>query len=139
MNETAMLHFALGHLSPDQAFTLHAGPRRYEVTPHTPDTLTRSRRSNAALGRLPDHAVTHFADQVQLPGNAPLLLRVTAPALRPGELLDRLVLTAIYLPRQHRAAGLERRRRPLRQGRRRRPASWRPWGWTTPSRWYRMT
>ena len=114
MNETAMLHFALGHLSPDQAFTLHAGPRRYEVTPHTRDTLTRSRRSNAALGRLPDHAVTHFADQVQLPGNAPLLLRVTAPALRPGELLDRLVLTAIYLPRQHRAAGLERRRRPLR-------------------------
>ena len=109
-----MLHFTLGHLSPDQAFTLHAGPRRYEVTPHTRDTLTRSRRSNSALGRLPDHAVTHFADQVQLPGNAPLLLRVTAPALRPGELLDRLVLTAIYLPRQHRAAGLERRRRPLR-------------------------
>jgi hypothetical protein len=114
MNETAMLHFALGHLSPDQAFTLHAGPRRYEVTPHTRDTLTRSRRSNAALGRLPDHAITHFADQVQLPGNAPLLLRVTAPALRPGELLDRLVLTAIYLPRRHRAAGLERRRRPSR-------------------------
>jgi hypothetical protein len=33
MNETAMLHFALGHLLPDQAFTLHAGPRHYEVTP----------------------------------------------------------------------------------------------------------
>ena len=104
------------------------------VIPHTRDTLTRSRRSNAALGGLPDHPVAHFADQVQLPGNAPLLLRVTAPALRPGELLDRLVLTAIYLPRQHRAAGLERRRRPLRAGRHHRPASWRPWGWTIPSR-----
>jgi hypothetical protein len=109
MHETAILHFDLGHLSSDQPFALHAGSRRYELTPHTWHSLARARRTNAALGLLPDHSVTHFAGPVRLPGNSPLLLRVTAPKLRPDDLLDRLVLTSIHLPRRHRAAGLARR------------------------------
>ena len=60
--------------------------------------------------------MTHVAGPVRLPGNAPLLLRVTAPTLHPDEPLDRLVLTALHLPRRHRAAALARRRRRL-QGR----------------------
>jgi hypothetical protein len=111
MHETAILHFDLGHLSPHQTFTLHAGSRRYELTPHTRHSLARARRANAALGLLPDHRVTHFAGPVRLPGNSPLLLRVTAPKLRPDDLLERLVLTSIHLPRRHRAAGLARRQR----------------------------
>ena len=58
---------------------------------------------------LPNRAITHFAGPVQVPGG-PTLLRVTAPRLRPEEALDRLVLTAIHLPRRHRVAGLARRR-----------------------------
>jgi hypothetical protein len=111
MHETAVLHFDLSHLSPDQPFTLHAGARRYDLTPHTRHSLAQARRTNAALGLLPDHRVTHFAGPVRLPGNSPLLLRVTAPKLRDDDLLDRLVLTSIHLPRRHRAAALSRRQR----------------------------
>jgi hypothetical protein len=111
MHETAILHFDLGHLSPHQTFTLHAGSRRYELTRHSGHSLARARRANAALALLPDRRVTHFAGPVRLPGNSPLLLRVTAPKLRPDDLLDRLVLTSIHLPRRHRAAGVARRQR----------------------------
>jgi hypothetical protein len=67
----------------------------------------------AALALLPDHRVTHFAWPVRLPANCPALLRVTAPKLRPDELVDRLVLTSVHLPRRHRIAGLARRQRRL--------------------------
>jgi len=113
MHETATLHFDLGHLSGDQPFRLHAGPRPYELTPHTRHTLARARRRNAALAALPDERVTHWSGPVRLPGNSPILLRVTASKLQPGELLDRLVLTSIHLPRRHRAAGVARRLRRL--------------------------
>ena len=111
MHETATLHFDLSHLSPDQPFALRAGTGRYELTPHTRHTLAQARRSNAALAIIPDHRVTHFAGLVHLPADAPMLLRVTAPKRDPDDLLDRLVLTSVRLPRRHRAAGLARRRR----------------------------
>jgi hypothetical protein len=110
MHENATLHFDLSHLSPDQPFTLHAGSRRYELARHTRHTLAGARRSNAALAIIPGHRVTHFAGPVRLPAAAPLLLRVTAPKRDPDDLLDRLVLTSVRLPRRHRAAGLARRR-----------------------------
>jgi hypothetical protein len=113
MHETATLHFDLSNLSPDQPFTLHVGSRRYHLAPQTLHTLARSRRDNAALALLPDHRVTHFAWPVRLPANCPALLRVTAPKLRPDELVDRLVLTSVHLPRRHRIAGLARRQRRL--------------------------
>lgn len=109
MGETATLHFGLGHLAPDQAFTLRVGSRSYALTPHTPRTLAQARRTNAALAVLPDGSVSHFTGPVRVPGG-PALLRVTAPRLLPEEPLDRLVLTAIHLPRRHRVAGLARRR-----------------------------
>ena len=110
MQETAALHFDLGHLAPNQKFTLHVGSRSYPLTPHTPHTLEWARRTNAALSVLPEHRVTHFADPVRLPGAGPVLLRVTAPQLRREETLDRLVLTAIRLPRRARIAALKKRR-----------------------------
>ena len=118
MHETATLHFDFSHLSPDQPFTLHAGSRQYDLTRHTRQSLARARRSNAALALVPDGRVTHFSGPVRLPGTSPLLLRVTAPKRRPDDLLDRLVLTALQLPRRHRIAGLARRKR-----RRGRPAA----------------
>src|SRR4051794_28384064 len=111
MPETAMLHFDLRHVSPEQPLVLRAGKRRYDLTLHTWESLARSRRSNAALDRLPDGRITHYADTVHLPDGAPVLLRVTAPALAPDEPLDRLVLTGIHLPRRYRVEGLQRRRR----------------------------
>ena len=110
MDETAMLHFGLGHLAPDQPFTLHVGSTRYLLKRHTPQTLAEARRTNAALACLPDHCATHFADPARVPATCPVLLRVTGPRLEATEPLDRLLLTAIHLPRRYRAAGLARRR-----------------------------
>ena len=106
MHETTSLHFDLSHLSQDQPFTLHAGTRRYVLTPHDRRSLAQARRGNAALARVADQRITHFAGPVRLPGNAPVLLRVTAPKLRQDDLLDRLVLTSLRLPRAHRIAAL---------------------------------
>jgi hypothetical protein len=111
MHEAATLHFDLSHLSPDQPFTLHVGSSTYDLAPHTRQSLTRARRTNSALALLPDDRVTHFTGPVQIPGNAPVLLRVTAPKRRTDELLDRLALVSVYLPRRVRIAGAVRRRR----------------------------
>jgi hypothetical protein len=111
MHETATLHFDLSHLSAGQPFTLHAGSRPYELTPHTRHSLAQSRRDNAALALVPDDRVTHFSGPVRLSAACPLLLRVTAPKRRPDDLLERLVLTAVHIPHRDRIAGLTRRRR----------------------------
>jgi hypothetical protein len=108
MHETTTLHFDLSHLSPEQPFTLHVGSSRYDLAPHDRRSLARARRSNSALGLVADHRITHFAGPVRLPGDAPMLLRVTAPKLRPDDLLDRLVLTSLHLPRRYRMAALAR-------------------------------
>lgn len=105
------MHFDLSHLAPDQPFTLHVGSSRYDLAPHTRQTLTRARRSNSALRLLRDDRVTHFTGPVQLPGNAPVLLRVTAPKRRADDPLERLVLVSLHLPRRVRIAGAARRRR----------------------------
>ena len=82
MFETATLHFDLGHLAAQQKFTLHVGVQRYALTPHTPQSLAQSRRDNSALALFPDERVSHFAESVQLPSNALVMLRVTAPKRR---------------------------------------------------------
>jgi hypothetical protein len=117
MHEAATLHFDLSHLAPDQPFTLHVGSSSYDLTPHTPQTLEGARGSNSALRLIHDDRVTHFAAAVQVPADAPVLLRVTAPRLRDDEPLERLVLVSLRLPRRVRVAGAERRRqlgRPVR-------------------------
>jgi hypothetical protein len=110
MHETTALHFDLSHLACDQEFTLHVGLGRYTLTPHTRHTLAKARQQNKAIALLPDERVTHFAGSVQLPAHAPILLRVTAPKRQCEDMLDRLVLTSIRIPRRYRAAGLARRR-----------------------------
>jgi hypothetical protein len=56
---------------------------------------------------VPDDRVTHFSGPVRLPAAAS---RDRAEA-RPDDLLERLVLTAVHIPRRDRIAGLARRRR----------------------------
>src|ERR1700761_9213060 len=107
--EKTTLHFDLSHLARDQPFTLHVGASTYDLAPHTRQTLTRARRTNSALARMADDRITHFAGPVQVPGNAPVLLRVTAPKRRESDPLDRLVLVSLYLPHRVRIAGLARR------------------------------
>ncbi len=110
MYETLTLHADLRHLAPHQHFTLHVGSHAYRLTAHTAQTLAEACRSNGALAGLPDGCVSHYTDSVLVPGNHPVMLRVTAPQLLPNEPLERLVLTAIHLPRRVRAAGIAQRR-----------------------------
>ena len=109
MHETTSLHFDLGHLAAEQAFTLHVGSRSYTLAPHTQETLAQARRTNVALAVLPDNRVTHFTGPVRLPGAGLVLLRVTAPRLRSEDALDRLLLTSIRVPRRARIAALRQR------------------------------
>ena len=111
MRENATLHFDLSHLAPDQQLTLHAGRETCTLERHTPQTLARARRDNSALRLIKDRRITHYAQPRRLPSNAPLLLRVTTPPRDPDDLLDRLALVSLYLPRRHRAAAITRRRR----------------------------
>ena len=108
--ETATLHVDLSHLAPNQNFTLRVGSRAYPLAAHTQETLERARQSNAALAVLPDARISHFTEAVQVPGNHPVMLRISAPSLRADDPLDRLLLTAIYIPRPLRAAGIAQRR-----------------------------
>lgn len=110
MHETATLHFDLSHLRAGQNFTLNVGSASHALIPHTVTTLAQARQANAALALLPEHSITHYAPAIRLPADALVLLRVTGPRLSPEEPLDRLLLTAIRLPRSVRAAGLARRR-----------------------------
>ena len=114
MRESATLHFDLSHLTPDQSFTLRAGQESCVLQRHTPQSLTRARRDNKALRLIKDRRITHFAQPTALPDKAPMLLRVTAAKRNPDDLLDRLALVSLYLPRRHRATAikLRRRRRP---------------------------
>ena len=108
--ETATLHVDLSHLAPDQNFTLRVGSHAYRLAAHTQETLERARQSNAALAVLPDARITHFTEAVRVPANHPVMLRVSAPRLRPDDPLERLLLTAIYISRPLRAAGIAQRR-----------------------------
>jgi hypothetical protein len=110
MQEAPTLHVDLSHLAPDQNFTLRVGTRAYPLAAHTPESLARARESNAALAVLPDARITHFTEAVRVPANHPVMLRISAPRLRPDDPLERLLLTAIYIPRPLRAAGIARRR-----------------------------
>lgn len=109
MHETTTLHFDLAHLDPDQPFTLQVGTARYALEAHTRHSLARARRSNRALALVPDERITHHTGPVRLPSDAPILVRVHAPARTAGEPLERLVLVAVHLPRDARLAGLRRR------------------------------
>ena len=100
MHENAVLHFDLGHLGDDGPFTLRVGAQRYTLRRHTRQTVAEARRNNAALGLLPKVSPSHYAGPVRLPGQAVVLLRVSGPRLRQEEPLDRLVHTAIWVPRQ---------------------------------------
>ena len=109
MPETTTLHFDLRHVSQEQpvlrrrqaalrADSPHAGEPRARAGPTRHWTGSRTVGSRTTRTRCTCPA-------------APLLLRVTAPALAPDEPLDRLVLTGIHLPRRYRVEGLQRRRR----------------------------
>ena len=102
------LHFDLHFASSDVAAQLHVGRQRMPLVRHTPQSLRRYRRENAALRHLPDDRITHYVEEVQLPAAYVQHLLVTAPSRNAGAKLDTLFFSKIYIPRQARADLLER-------------------------------
>lgn len=74
---------------------------------HTPESLRRHRRENAALRLLPDDRVTHYVEDVQLPTAYVQHLLVTSPSPLEGARLDTLHFSKIHIPRQARAELVE--------------------------------
>jgi hypothetical protein len=102
------LHFDL-HFAPiDIAAQLHVGLQRIPLMRHTPQSLERHRRENAALRNLPDDRITHYVEDVQLPTDYVQHLLVTAPTPIQGAKLDTLLFSKIHIPRQARSDLVER-------------------------------
>ncbi len=108
--ETRTLHFDLGFVPADRPLTLKVGTRRHPLLAHTPESLNRARQANRALALLPDERVSHYVEDVDLPGELAQLLMVTAPSAVEEATLDTLVLCCLHVPQAARHAVLERKR-----------------------------
>lgn len=116
--EQRTLHFDLAFVVPDRPLSLRVGPRRHALSAHTAQSLRSARASNKALALLPDDRVSHYVEDVDLPGDQAQLLMVTVPPPTNGALLDTLVLCALHVPEAARREVLQRKSR-------RQHASWR--------------
>ncbi len=71
--ETRTLHFDLSHVDGEATFRFHA-PRSkshgMRLSAHSNETRARFRAENALLRQIPDGQLTHYAEQVDLPGKA---------------------------------------------------------------------
>ena len=108
--EQRTLHFALPFVPSDLEIKLHVGRARHVLQRHTTASLTAARQVNRALRLLPDHQVTHFAPDLQLPADQAQLLFVSTAPRRPGARLPTLLLTKLHVPKEAFRRVLERER-----------------------------
>jgi hypothetical protein len=101
------LHFDLRHGHPATEYTLHVGSKRHVLKPHSHETFAQATKTNQALARLPIGHVTHYAEDIELPNDQPIMLIVTHPSAVPGAQLDSLALTSIHIPADSRRKALE--------------------------------
>jgi hypothetical protein len=110
--ETKHLHFDLSHYPDHNDLTLHVGVRRHALKPHRDETRAAAAASSDLLRLIPGHRLTHFVEAVELPADAPILLRVTSAKRPAAAKLDTLTHAAIHIPTASRHKALiERWRR----------------------------
>jgi hypothetical protein len=100
--EAKTLHFDLRHADPHEKYKLHAGLNEYTLQLHEEATIDLAIRAKPGLAAVPRHAMTHFAADVALPTEAPIMLMVTSPSRVTSAKLDELILTTIHIPTQAR-------------------------------------
>ncbi|HEX8143796.1 MAG TPA: hypothetical protein VF553_14455 [Pyrinomonadaceae bacterium] len=61
------VHIDLRHLPEDHIATLHAGGKKYELRPHTPETLAAAESKSGVLSTKQASTVTHYATDVAFP------------------------------------------------------------------------
>ncbi|MCI1186942.1 hypothetical protein MON38_05885 [Hymenobacter sp. DH14] len=109
--EKRTLHFSLPHVPEQRGLLLHANLRDYALLPHSPATRLRAgQQPTEAFGSPPPPDLTHYIDQLELPGTRPSLLYVTAPALTAahGQPARQLLAMKIHVPAAGRAAARAR-------------------------------
>lgn len=108
--EKRTLHFDMTHLPGHDDLLLRVGSKRLPLQPHTESTLAAARAKSRALAAMPAERITHFVPDIELPGDAPLVLRVTSSTRAPGAKLDTLGLVALHLPKAVRESRIRRHR-----------------------------
>lgn len=104
--ETVTLHFDLrhlGHLGPEQDFTLKMPGARRTLMRHTAQTRSRHAESNSALAQLNHdqrNRFTHYAESVSLPTDAVSFCWVGYPSRRPGAVSDESAVIFQHVPRR---------------------------------------
>jgi hypothetical protein len=104
--ETKHLHFDLSHYPNHDDFTLRVGARKHPLRPHSAETRSAAGASNALLGRIHPDRLTHFVEGVELPADAPVMLRVTSSKLPAAANIDTLAIAAIHIPTESRNKAL---------------------------------
>jgi hypothetical protein len=97
---------------PNAPITLHAMGKTYEMQAHSTDSLREHRRSNVALGMIPESNIsllTHFVE-VELPSDVVTFFYATVPG-GPHALMGNMLVTAIHVPPESRRIAAERRMR----------------------------
>jgi hypothetical protein len=100
------LHFDLSHTPQDAEHTLHVAGVDYTLSAHTPETRALHAGQNTVLAAVPDdqqHRISHFVENVQLPGHVAMMF-VQHPSKDPNSPLPALSLTALHIPAPARAA-----------------------------------
>jgi hypothetical protein len=106
--ETKTLHFDLSHGHPNVEYKLRAGLKEYTLSQHTDLTYSLAVQAKPALKAVPRQLMSHFAADIVLPSDMPLLMLVTSPSQIAGSKLDTLMLAAIHVPRDARRKVMNR-------------------------------
>ena len=85
--------------------TFHIGSKKYPISAHTPETLSRAKGSNKAISLIPTdylHKISHFAEVPlkDLPDDHICLLKVTSTNQDTSVPLPDLLLLSFYIPRE---------------------------------------
>lgn len=98
--ETKTLHFDLSHAPAGVQHTLQVGGKTYPLTAHTPDTMAAHAAANPVLARIPaaQSSLSHYAENVPLPSNASIILRVNHPSKDPNSPLPAMSLLTLHIP-----------------------------------------
>lgn len=111
---TRTLHFELASGSANEKLTLHIGTNKFELQPHTAQTLQEATKTNKALALLSGQHLqrfTHYAvtPEAHFPTDRLVRIRVTSPDDDPNIYLPKLHHMSIHIPRQHREAHFKKK------------------------------
>lgn len=109
------LHFELSPrvLQENVVLTLHLNSQKFELRPHSPQTLFKAAQTNSAIALLPEESrfrLTHFVEipKEHLPEDRLSFIQITSPDDDPEIYLPKLYHVSFYVPRVYRQRRLQK-------------------------------